>query len=111
MSLNENTPFDGEEIRDTNDHSSDVVYNGDFLTKTLVVENDHNQEGTFLCEGSARSDFSKPYDIGTEWTVAANTTIYQTCESYHKYWRITASYATAPTTGDLTIHILGVKNG
>lgn len=109
MSINNTTAFNAEEIRDTNDHDSVIVYNGEFVVKSLIIENDHDQEVTLQCWGSAHSDFSSPYPIGNSWTQSANSNDFQSCGTYHPYWKIRASYAVAPTSGNLTVHVYGVS--
>lgn len=108
MGINTEKVFDAEAIRNTADHTSSEVFNGEFVIKTLIVENGLNQEVTFQCQGSAEASFSNPFDIGTSWPVTANTNIYQTCDSYIPYWRLVATCATAPTTGTLTVFVIGV---
>ena len=108
MALNQQAPINALAIRDTNDHNSDTVFNGDLFIKTLVIENGLNQAVTLQCEGSAHSDFSNYFLIGSEWAVPANTNIYATCDSYIPYWRVVATCASAPTSGSLTVIIFGV---
>ena len=110
MSVNQSLAFDNLEIRDTNDHTSVVVFNGEFTIKTLIIENGLNQQVSFQCEGSAHSDFSNPFLIGSSWPATANTNLYQTCDSYIPYWRVIATCASAPTSGGLTVIVLGVKS-
>ena len=107
--LNKDKAFDAEAIRDTNDHTSIEINNGDFVVKSLIIENGLNQEVTFQCQGSAEAGFSNPFDIGGEWSVAANTNQLQTCDSYIPFWRIIASCSVAPTSGTLTVFVLGVE--
>ena len=109
MSVNKQNTFTDEEIRDTSSHNGEAVFNGDFVVKTLIIENGLNQQVTFQCQASAHADFSKSFDVGSPFDVAANVNTYQTCESYFPYWRVTAQCNTAPTTGDLTVIILGVE--
>jgi len=111
MSVNQQLAFNNEAIRDTNAHNSDVVFNGDFTIKTLIIENGLNQTVTFQCQGSAHSDFSNYFNIGSTWDTSASTNIYQSCSTYIPYWRVVAQCSTAPTSGGLTVVILGVKGG
>jgi len=108
--LNNAKAFDGEEIRDTNAHNSVVIYNGDFTIKTIIIENELDQTVTFQCQGSANSDFSNLFNIGSTWDVSASTNTYQTCTSYFPYWRVVAQCGTAPTSGSLTVWAMGVKD-
>lgn len=109
MSVNNERVFDDLEIRDTSDHTSSQVYNGDFVIKTLIIENNLNQTVALQCQGSANPDFSNPFNIGSEWEVTASTNTFQTCDSYIPYWRVIASCDIAPTSGDLTVIVLGVN--
>ena len=106
--LNKESPIDALAIRDTSDHNSSWVFNGDITVKTLIVENGLNQTCTFQCQGSAHEDFSNVFNIGDSFDVPATTNIFATCDSYIPYWRIIATCATAPTTGTLSVHIFGV---
>ena len=90
MSILSEMTFNAEAIRDTNAHNGTVVFNGDYTVKTLIIENSLNQAVTLQCQASSGSDG------------------YQTCESYFPYWRIVAQCGTSPTSGTLTIHLLGV---
>ena len=109
MSVLSEKTFDALEIRDTSDHNGDTVFNGSFVDKTIIIENGLNQTVTFQCQASMHSDFSNSFDVGTTWDVSATTNDYQTCESYFPYWRLVASCASSPTTGDVTVHVLGVQ--
>jgi len=110
MSVNSQNTFTDEAIRDTSSHNGDVVFNGDFVIKTLIIENGLNQTVTFQCQASAHSDFSNSFNVGSTWDVSASTNTYQTCDSYFPYWRIVAQCGTAPTSGDLTVIVLGVES-
>ena len=109
MSVNTSRTFDDEEIRDKSSHNGSVVFNGDFIIKTLIVENGLNQIVSCQCQGSAHSDFSNSFDIGGAWNVSANTTQPQTCDSYYPYWRVVATCDIAPASGGLTVIIFGVS--
>ena len=109
MSVNSQNTFTDEAIRDTSSHTGSTVFNGDFQIKTLIIENGLNQQVTLQCQGSAHSDFSNNFNIGSSFNVSASTNTYQTCESYFPYWRITATCGTSPTTGDLTVICYGVE--
>jgi hypothetical protein len=110
MPINQARPIDALAIRDTVAHNSSVVFNGDFIIKTLVVENGLNQTVTFQCQGSANSDFSNPFNIGSTFDVAATTNTYMTCETYIPYWRITATCSVAPASGTLNVIIFEVNH-
>ena len=104
--VNTEKTFDAEAIRDTNVHNGTIIDNFDFQLKTIIIENGLNQQITLQCQGSAHSDFSNSFDIGSSFNVAANTDTYQTCDSYFPYMRLTAQCGSSPTTGDLTIHFV-----
>lgn len=109
MSINNTKTFDALAIRDTNDHTSSAVFNGEFIIKTLIIENGLNQIVTFQCQGSSDAAFTNMFLIGSEWGSNANSNTYQTCDTYIPYWRIIATCDTAPTTGSLTVIVLGVN--
>ena len=109
MGINTSTTFNAEEIRDTNAHNGTVVFNGNFIIKTLIVENSLNQSVSLQCQGSAHEDFSNNFNIGSSFDASATTNLFQTCDTYFPYWRVVATCGTAPTAGDLTIHVLGVS--
>lgn len=104
--VNSELAFDAESIRDTNDHNGTIISLYDFQLKTIIIENGLNQIVTFQCQGSAHSDFSNSFDIGSTWDVSASTNTYQTCTSYFPYMRLVATCSTAPTSGSLTVHFV-----
>jgi len=108
MAINQARPISALAIRDTSAHPSEVVFNGDFIIKTLVVENSLNQTVSFQCQGSANSDFSNAFNIGSSWDVVASTNTYMTCETYIPYWRITATCSVAPASGTLSVIVFEV---
>ena len=109
MSVLSEKTFNEVEIRDTSDHTGDTVFNGSYVVKTIIIENSLNQTVTFQCQASMHADFSNNFDVGAEWDVSASTNAYQTCESYFPYWRLVASCASSPSSGDVTVHVLGVS--
>jgi len=110
MSINKEYTIDALEIRDTNSHNGSIIYNGDAIIKTIIVENGLNQTVTFQCQASANSDFSNLFNVGSTWDINANTNSYQSCDNYFPYWRIVASCTSSPTTGDLSVIIFGANN-
>jgi hypothetical protein len=106
--INKQKTLDAVAIRDTNARNGDVVFNGDFVVKTIIIENSLNQTVTFQCQGSANEDFSNSFNIGTTWEVAASTNTYMTCEQYIPYWRVVAQCSVAPASGTLTVTAFGV---
>lgn len=110
MAINQARPISALAIRDTSSHMSDVVFNGDFIIKTLVIENGLNQAVTFQCQGSANSDFSNPFNIGSSFDIVASTNFYATCETYIPYWRIIATCFVAPSSGTLNVIIFEVNH-
>jgi len=110
MSVLSEKTFDELEIRDTSNHTGDTVFNGSYIVKTIIIENELNQTITFQCQASMHADFSNNFDVGSSWDVAASTNSYQTCESYFPYWRLTASCASSPSSGNITVYVLGVQS-
>ena len=108
MSVNIQKSIDALAIRDTSAKNGDVVFNGTFVIKTLIIENGLNQTVTFQCQGSANADFSNSFSIGTSFDVSASTNTYMTCETYVPYWRVVATCSVAPASGTLTVITFGV---
>jgi hypothetical protein len=102
--IREDKAFDAEAIRNTSLYTSPIIDNVGFAIKTLIIENGLNQDVTFTCEGSARSDFSQYFTIAS-FPHTATTVGYQTCDSYIPYWRLKAQCASAPSSGTLTVFI------
>jgi len=109
MSVNRAYTISAAAIRDTNALNGDVIFNGDFVVKTLIVENGLNQTVTLQCQGSANADFSNSFNIGASWDVAAATNTYMTCDTYIPYWRVVATCSVAPASGTLSVLVLGVN--
>jgi len=109
MSINSQNTFTAEAIRDTNLHNGEIVFNGDFVIKTLIIENGLNQDVTLQCQASAHEDFSNSFNVGSSFNASASTDSYQTCDSYFPYWRITAQCGSSPSSGALTVIVLGVE--
>ncbi len=109
MSVNIEKTFDAEAIRDTSTHNGSTVFNGDFVIKTLIIENSLNQAVTLQCQASANSDFSNSFNVGSSFDVTASTNTYQTCGSYFPYWRLTATCSSSPSSGSLTCFVMGVR--
>ena len=107
MSVNTDKAFDAVEIRDTSGHTSVEINNGEFIVKTLIIENSLNQLVSFQCQGSAEESFDNPFNIGGAFEVAANTNSFQTCDSYIPFWRVIATCPVSPTTGALTLFVMG----
>lgn len=110
MSINLSTTFDAEAIRDTSSHNGSTVYNGSFIIKTIIIENGLDEDVTLQCQASMHADFASSFDVGAPFDQAATTVDYQSCDTYFPYWRIEATCGTAPTTGVLTIHVMGVSS-
>jgi len=108
MAINKSNPIDALAIRDTSAHNGDVVFNGDFVIKTLIIENSLNQTVTLQCQGSANGDFSNSFNVGSSFDVAASTNTYMTCDTYLPYWRMVATCSVAPASGTLSVIIFGV---
>jgi len=108
MSVLTEKTFTALEIRDTDSHTGDTVFNGDYTIKTIIIENGLDQIVTFQCQGSMHADFSNMFLIGGTWDISASINTYQSCDTYFPYWRLIATCAVAPTTGDLTVHVIGV---
>jgi len=110
MSINIQNTFTAKEIRDTNSYNGDIIFNDDFVVKTIIIENILNQIVTLQCQGSAELDFSNSFNIGDSFDVAANTTIYKNYDNYFPYYRVTAICSSSPTSGDLIVKTYGLSH-
>ena len=104
--VNSEMTFDAEAIRDTNAHNGTQINNYDFQLKTIIVENSLNQTVSLQCQASAHSDFSDYFNVGTSFDITASTNTYQTCDAYFPYMRMTATCASSPSSGSLTVHFI-----
>lgn len=107
--INKQKTIDSMAIRDTSIHNGDIVFNGEFAVKTIVIENGLNQLVTLQCQASINPDFSNSFNVGSSWDVAASTNSYQSSSTYFPYMRITAICSTAPASGALTVTLFGVQ--
>jgi len=102
-SMDDDKIFSAEAIRDTNEHISAESYTDEFSAKTIFVENGHDQSGAFQLQGAIDSVW---VSVGSSFNIAATTNDYRTVTDYFPKFRIAVTYATAPTTGSLDLHIL-----
>ena len=104
---NENKIIDALSIRDTSGHDSVVDESKGYIPKSLVVQNNLNQQVSCLLEGDIDESFSNPMIVNT-FVVAANTDDYDVLTDYLPFFRVTATCSVAPTTGALTVYIAKV---
>ena len=95
--------FDEEAIRDTSEHTSDLIDNRGFQLKTIIIENGLNQTVTMECWASRHENFSHSFIVGSSFDITASTDDYQTCDSYFPFMKIKATCSTAPTSGNLSV--------
>jgi len=98
--------FDALEIRDTSAHNSTVSDNQHNTAKSIFVLNTLDETVTCQLEGDRTSVFSTPVDIGSPFDVVASGREYETVDDYFPFLRLVATCTTAPTSGDLTAHII-----
>jgi len=102
MLVEEKLLINAEAIRDTAGHDSlihDIRWCG---VKSLIVENSLNQTVTLAFYGSRNSDMSNAF-LKTSFDVTATTNMVADCSCYFPYMRITATCASSPASGTLTI--------
>ena len=100
--------FNALAIRDTALKTSTSSDHKQFTPKTIAVCNKLNQQVTFQLQGSFDNSFAEVFNIGATFNVAANTNGWQNASVYFPYLRLTAQCSTAPTTGTLTVFVIGV---
>jgi hypothetical protein len=96
--------FTALQIRNTSVQTSDVSTSGEFLAKTIIIDNGLNQIVTLQLQGS--DDKTLWLNIGATFDVAATTADYQTISDYFPFYRLTAVCSVAPTTGDLDVRVI-----
>lgn len=101
--MDEDKIFDALAIRDTAVKNSVVSVSGEFLAKTIFIENSLNQEVTFQLEGSRNST---KVNIGAPFVVPANTNTYQTVSDYFPKYSMTAQCSVAPASGTLDVWVI-----
>ena len=99
--------FEDLEIRDQNDHNSDVSAMGEYNAETLIGLNSLDQEVALQLQGSI--DKTIWLDVGQVFNVAATTNEYETVSDYFPFYRIVASCASTPTTGNLNVWVVKSK--
>jgi hypothetical protein len=101
--------FTAKSIRDTSAHNSASSDTGEFTAETIVVHNGLNQQVTIQLQGTV--DDTNWINVGNSFNVAASTNDYETVSDYFCCYRITATCATAPTTGTMDAWILKTRGG
>jgi hypothetical protein len=94
-------------ITDTSAHNSSVVDTGEFTAETIVIYNGLNQQVTLQLQGSL--DETTWINVGSSFNITATTNDYETVTDYFPCYRLTATCATAPTSGTLQVWILKTK--
>jgi hypothetical protein len=102
----EDQVFSSEAIRDTSNHNSDESVSGEFLAKTIFIENGLNQTVTFQLQGARNSTW---LNVGSSFDVSSTTNDFQTVDTYFPKYRLQASCGTAPTTGTLDVWIIKAR--
>ena len=104
--VNQDNTIESLEIRDTNAHNGTIIDLHDFQLKTIIIENSLDEDVSLQCQACAEADFVKSFNVGPAFLVTAGTNTYQTCDSFFPYMRMAVTCSTAPTTGDLTVHLV-----
>jgi len=105
----EDVLFDRERIRDTAVYHSDISDVGEFEVFTIFVSNLHDQSVEIQVKAHRLPTRLGAVNVGPAFTVAtgdqdAKTTSMQ--DVFLPYVLVTAQYAIAPTTGDLTVYCI-----
>lgn len=106
--------FSNLDIRDTDNHFSNAYTDSSghslngicpmkgFSKATISVKNNLDVSVTIQIQGGHSWDFSEQVrDIGSSFTVSADSTTYKTVTARFPYLRLRASCSTAPSSGDL----------
>jgi hypothetical protein len=101
--MDEDKVFDALAIRDTASKDSSVSVSGEFMAKTIFIENSLNQEVTLQLQGKRNGT---KVNIGAPFVVAASTNSYQTVSAYFPKYCMTAQCSVAPASGSLSVYII-----
>ena len=97
-----------EQIRDTNVKTSIESKSGEFLAKTIFIENGLNQAVTLQLQGARNAVW---LNVGIPFVVNASTNIYETVSDFFPKYRMTAQCSIAPTTGVLDVYLIKAHGG
>lgn len=98
------------EIRNTSETNSDISDSRGFIPKTVVVENNLNEDVSIQVCGSREVTMTKHEHLGDAFIIAAGETGYATLSDYFPFLRAHMTCSTAPTTGEINIYLLRVKS-
>ena len=107
MAYRDETFFDGEEIRDTVELASPLVYAGAFIPKTVTFNN--TLDAIIDCDiyGCRKADTGVHFLITTvPLTIVAGSTGFETLDDYFQCFFLHVTARTTPTTGSVTAHML-----
>ena len=99
--------FTDEAIRDQVDHTSGTAYMGEFNAETILVYNGLDQDVSFQLQGSI--DDTTWIDVHDTFSIVKNTNDYAVVTHYFPSYRIVASCAVTPTTGNLNVWVVKSK--
>jgi len=105
----ENILFDRFEIRDTLDHYSDISDVGDYEVFTIFVSNLHDHEADIQVMAHRLPSRLGAVNVGSSFPVAAGAQEAKTWsmeDVFLPYVLVKASYAVAPSKGDLTVYCI-----
>ena len=106
--FDEDKIFNSLEIRNTDLQTSDVAASGEFIAKTIFIENGLNQTVTFQLQGARDGTW---LNVGSTFEATASTNLYQTVSDFFPKYRLTAQCSVAPTSGSLSVWILKSHGG
>lgn len=92
--------FTDEAIRDTTSVNSGEADIEVYIAETIFIKNGLNQAVNFQLQGGRNSDW---VNIGSSFSISASTNGYRTVSDYFFKYRLQASCAIAPTTGNLNV--------
>ncbi len=110
MAYRDESFFTDEQIRDTNEHTSQMVYAGAFMPKTLLFRNELDAQVKIDVYGCSKENSSVHYFINTVY-VNANTNDFATLEDYFQCFFLHVTAQTLPTTGGFWSEMLMTSGG
>ena len=100
--------FTALQIRNTSLQTSSIAISGEYIAKTILLDNGHNQIVTLQLQGSDnQTDW---FDVGAAIDIPATTKTYETLTDFFPYYRATAQCSVAPASGDLDVRIIKAHN-
>ena len=105
MAYSDESFFDDEQIRDTDEHIA-KVYAGSFVPKNILFNNDLDADVNVEIYGCSKAKPDIHYLINDSILIPAQTKDFQTLEDYFQCFFIHVTAQTLPTSGGFSSEML-----